>query len=119
MEKINIADKFSKITNYWHPYILAELNGQAVKAAKLKGEFIWHKHELEDELFLIFKGSLLIEFREKSVRLNEGDFFVVPKGIEHRPIADEECWVLLFEPSETFHTGDVLDERTVHKSEYL
>ena len=113
MKAINIKEKFGLFDDQWSPRILAECNGQYVKIAKLEGEFIWHNHADEDELFLIVKGSLLLKFRDGEVRLNEGEFYVVPKGVDHLPIADEECWVLLVEPKGTKHTGEVEDERTV------
>ena len=111
-EKVNIAQKFAQIAEYWKPYIAAELNGQAVKLDKLKGEFIWHHHENEDELFLCVKGRFRIEFRDRQVWLEEGEFLVVPRGVEHRPVADEEAWILLFEPASTLNTGNVENEFT-------
>jgi mannose-6-phosphate isomerase-like protein (cupin superfamily) len=115
MEKVNIAEKFAKISEYWKPYIAAELNGQLVKLDKLKGEFVWHHHENEDEMFLVVKGSFRIEFRDKSVHLHEGEFIVVPRGVEHRPVADEEAWILLFEPGTTLNTGNVQNEMTLRE----
>lgn len=112
MNKVNLAEKFSLIDEYWSPRIVGELNGQQVKLAKLKGEFIWHQHENEDELFYVVKGSLTIELDGGSVELNKGDFFIVPKGVKHRPVAKEEAWVLLFEPASTLNTGDIRNERT-------
>jgi mannose-6-phosphate isomerase-like protein (cupin superfamily) len=117
MEKVNIAEKFAKISEYWKPYIAAELNGQLVKLDKLKGEFVWHHHENEDEMFLVVKGRFRIEFRDKVVRLEEGEFIVVPRGVEHRPVADEEAWILLFEPGTTLNTGNVKNEMTIHDLE--
>ena len=111
-EKVNIAQKFAQIAEYWKPYIAAELNGQAVKLDKLKGEFIWHHHENEDELFLCVKGRFRIEFRDRQVWLEEGEFLVVRRGVEHRPVADEEAWILLFEPGTTLNTGNVENEFT-------
>lgn len=125
-DKVNLASKFSQIHEYWKPYIAGELNGQMVKLDKLKGEFVWHHHENEDELFLVVKGRLRIEFRglatspdtsTRSVSLEEGEFLVVPRGVEHRPVADEECWILLFEPASTLNTGNVVNERTVRELE--
>jgi mannose-6-phosphate isomerase-like protein (cupin superfamily) len=110
--KINLAQKFSQIHEYWKPYIAGELNGQLVKLDKLKGEFVWHHHENEDEMFLVVKGRFRIEFRDKTVQLEEGEFIVVPRGVEHKPVADEECWILLFEPASTLNTGNVENERT-------
>ena len=114
-EKINIAEKFSQIKEYWKPYIAGELNGQLVKLDKLKGEFVWHHHENEDEMFLVVKGRFRIEFRDKTVFLEEGEFIVVPRGVEHKPVADEECWILLFEPASTLNTGNVENEFTLHE----
>jgi mannose-6-phosphate isomerase-like protein (cupin superfamily) len=115
MEKVNLAEKFARISEYWKPYIAAELNGQLVKLDKLKGEFVWHHHEHEDEMFLVVKGAFRIEFRDKTVRLEEGEFLVVPRGVEHRPVADEEAWILLFEPGTTLNTGNVENELTQHQ----
>jgi mannose-6-phosphate isomerase-like protein (cupin superfamily) len=113
MEKVNLAEKFGLFDEYWSPKIVGELNGQHVKLAKLKGEFIWHHHEAEDELFLVVKGQLVIELREQDVVLEEGEFFIVPRGVEHKPVAEEEVHVLLFEPKSTLNTGNVRNERTV------
>ncbi|HLV87028.1 MAG TPA: cupin domain-containing protein [Candidatus Sulfotelmatobacter sp.] len=115
MRKVNIAEKFSKITEYWKPYVGAELNGQMVKFDKIKGEFVFHHHENEDELFLVVKGRFRMEFRDHHEWIEEGEFIVVPRGVEHRPVADEECWFLLFEPASTLNTGNVVNERTVAK----
>ena len=112
MDKINIAQKLSLFTDYWHPRIVGELNNQHVKLAKLKGEFVWHKHDEEDELFYVLKGTLTIELRDQVVTINEQEFLIVPKGVEHKPVADEEVWVLLFEPATTVNTGDVKCELT-------
>jgi mannose-6-phosphate isomerase-like protein (cupin superfamily) len=117
MNKVNIAEKFARISEYWKPYIGAELNGQLVKFDKLKGEFVFHHHEHEDELFLVVKGRFRMEYRDKDLRdhhewIEEGEFIVVPRGVEHRPVADEECWILLFEPASTLNTGNVVNERT-------
>jgi mannose-6-phosphate isomerase-like protein (cupin superfamily) len=117
MEKVNIADKFKKITEYWKPYIAGELNGQLVKLDKLKGEFVWHHHEHEDELFMVVKGHFRMELRDRNIWLEEGEFLVVPRGVEHRPVADEEAWILLFEPATTLNTGNVQNERTLHELE--
>ena len=117
LDKINIAQKFSQIREYWKPYIAAELNGQLVKLDKLKGEFIWHHHENEDEMFLVVKGRFRIEFRDKTVWLEEGEFIVVPRGVEHKPVADEEAWILLFEPGSTLNTGNVVNDRTLRELE--
>jgi mannose-6-phosphate isomerase-like protein (cupin superfamily) len=117
MHKVNIAEKFSKITEYWKPYVGAELNGQMVKFDKLKGEFVFHHHDHEDEMFLVVKGRFRMEFRDRHEWIEEGEFIVVPRGVEHRPVADEECWLLLFEPAGTLNTGNVVNERTVAQLE--
>jgi mannose-6-phosphate isomerase-like protein (cupin superfamily) len=119
MEKVNLAQKLSTFDDLWAPKIVAELNGQAVKLAKLQGEFIWHHHDVEDELFLVVKGRLLIQFRDRDVLLEEGDLIVVPAGVEHRPVAEEEAHVLLFEPQTTLNTGNVQDERTITEVERI
>jgi mannose-6-phosphate isomerase-like protein (cupin superfamily) len=122
MHKVNIAEKFSKITEFWKPYVGAELNGQMVKFDKLKGAFVFHHHDHEDELFLVVKGRFRMEYKDKDGRdrhewVEEGEFIVVPRGVEHRPVADEECWLLLFEPASTLNTGNVVNERTHHELE--
>lgn len=111
MEKVNIAEKFSLISEHWRPKVVGELNGQEVKLAKIKGEFPWHHHQTEDEMFFAVKGSFRIEFRDKTVELNAGDFLIVPRGVEHRPVADEEAEILLFEPQGVKNTGNIEDER--------
>ena len=116
-EKINLAEKFSRIKEYWKPYIAGELNGQLVKLDKLKGEFFWHHHENEDEMFLVVKGRFRIEFRDKTVWMEEGEFIVVPRGVEHKPVADEEAWILLFEPASTLNTGNVKNQFTLRELE--
>jgi mannose-6-phosphate isomerase-like protein (cupin superfamily) len=117
MEKVNLMEKFSRISEYWKPYIAGELNGQLVKLDKLKGEFVWHHHEHEDELFLVVQGRFRIEFRDRTVWLEQGEFIVVPRGVEHRPVADEECWIVLFEPASTLNTGNVQNQMTLHELE--
>jgi mannose-6-phosphate isomerase-like protein (cupin superfamily) len=112
MQKVNIQEKLATFSDYWNPRIVGELNGQHVKAVKVKGEFIWHHHDHEDELFLVIKGKLKMEFREKTVEVNPGEFIIVPRGVEHRPVADEEVEMLLFEPASTLNTGNVENERT-------
>lgn len=113
MRKINLSQKFDMFDEFWSPRIAAELNGQAVRLAKLKGEFVWHHHENEDELFFVVKGRLIIQFRDhEDVVLEPGEMLVVPRGVEHRPVAQEECHVLLFEPASVVNTGNVRDERT-------
>ena len=117
LDKVNLAEKFSRITEYWKPYIAGELNGQLVKLDKLKGEFVWHHHENEDEMFLVVKGRFRIEFRDRTVWLNEGEFIVVPRGVEHKPVADEEAWIVLFEPASTLNTGNVSNQFTLRELE--
>src|SRR3954469_17919235 len=114
-EKINLAEKFSRIKEYWKPYIAGELNGQLVKLDKLKGEFVWHHHENEDEMFLVVKGRLRIEFRDKTVHLEPGEIIVFPRRVEHKAVADEECWIVLFEPASTLNTGNVENEFTLRE----
>ena len=104
--KINIAQKLSLFNDHWNPRIIGELNGQAVKLVKFKGEFVWHKHDNEDELFLVLKGQFTMQLRDKDVEMNEGDMIIIPRGVEHRPVAQEEVSVLLFEPVATLNTGD-------------
>lgn len=110
MEKVNLAEKFSLISEHWRPKIVGELNGQEVKLVKFKGEFPWHHHETEDELFMAVKGSFRIEFRDRTVELSPGEFLIVPHGVEHRPVADEEVEVLLFEPANVLNTGNIVDD---------
>jgi len=112
MEKLNVGEKLALVRDRWNPRIIAELNGQHVKVVKLQGEFVWHAHAREDEMFLVVAGRMRIEFRDRTVELGEGDAIVVPRGVEHRPAADEECSVLLFEPATTVNTGDVREART-------
>ncbi len=119
MEKINLSEKLALFDEYWKPKIVGELNDQHVKLAKLKGEFVWHRHHLEDELFLVIKGQMVIKLRDKDVVLNEGEFFIVPHGIEHKPVAKEEVHVLLFEPNSTLNTGNMVNERTVQKPDAI
>jgi mannose-6-phosphate isomerase-like protein (cupin superfamily) len=114
MEKVNLKQKLSLFSDYWSPKIVGELNGQHVKLAKLKGEFVWHKHDNEDELFFVIQGTLKMEFRDKTVVINPNEFLIVPKGVEHRPVADEEVSVMLFEPASTINTGDNTGELTKH-----
>ncbi len=124
MIKVNLAEKFSMISEYYKPKLVGELNGQHVKIAKLKGEFIWHKHENEDEMFLIIKGKLLMELRAANseiriIELNEGEFLIVPKGVEHKPVVEKEVHLMLFEPAGTLNTGDTENERTVRDVEKI
>jgi mannose-6-phosphate isomerase-like protein (cupin superfamily) len=119
MEKVNISEKFSQFKEHWSPKIIGELNGQHVKAVKLKGEFTWHHHEHEDELFLVIKGQLKMEFRDKTTIINEGEFIIVPKKVEHKPVAEDEVEVLLFEPAATLNTGNVENEFTKKQLEKI
>ncbi|HEY9113415.1 MAG TPA: cupin domain-containing protein [Bacteroidales bacterium] len=119
MKKINILEKFSLFNDYWNPRIVGELNGQQVKLAKLKGEFIWHKHDNEDELFYVLEGSLKIEFRDSVIVLEPNEFIIVPKGVEHKPLAEEEVSVMLFEPKTTVNTGNYKGELTREKLEEI
>jgi mannose-6-phosphate isomerase-like protein (cupin superfamily) len=111
MEKVNLSEKFALINEHWRPKVVGELNGQEVKLVKFQGEFPWHHHEAEDEMFLAVRGSFRIEFRDKIVNLNEGEFVIVPRGVEHRPVADKEVEVLLFEPAQLLNTGNISDEK--------
>jgi mannose-6-phosphate isomerase-like protein (cupin superfamily) len=119
MRKVNLAERFSAFTEHWSPRIAGQLNGQHVKLVKFQGEFDWHHHEEEDELFLVIKGSFVMEYREfgvgRRMELSEGEFVIVPKGTEHRPVAEEEVQVLLFEPVGTLNTGNVRTDRTIDK----
>lgn len=114
MTGIDLREKFATFSEYWSPRIVAELNGQHVKLTKIRGEFIWHHHDHEDELFLVHRGRLRMEFRDRVVELGPGQMIVVPRGVEHRPVADEETEIVLFEPAGTLNTGNVTNERTVH-----
>jgi mannose-6-phosphate isomerase-like protein (cupin superfamily) len=113
IETINLAQKFELIRDYWSPRIAGELNDSYVKLAKLKGEFIWHHHDLEDEMFLVVKGTLRMRLREKDILVHAGEFVIIPRGVEHMPVADEEVHVLLLEPKSTVNTGSAGGERTV------
>jgi len=119
MNKVDLKEKLSLFNEHWKPKIVGELNGQYVKLAKLKGEFVWHKHENEDELFMVIKGKLKIKLRNNEVDLEEGQFFIIPRGVEHLPFAEEEVHVMLFEPKTVLNTGDKKNERTVEKIEKL
>ena len=112
MDKVNLLEKFGLFSETWNPKIAGELNGQEVKLVKLKGTFVWHQHEDADELFLVVKGKFTMEYRDRIISVGEGEFLIVPKGIEHRPVAEEEAWVLLFEPAGALNTGDVKDALT-------
>ncbi|MEP1306236.1 MAG: cupin domain-containing protein [Balneola sp.] len=114
---INLLQKFSKFNEQWSPKVIAESNNQLIKLAKIEGEFVWHNHPNEDEVFFIVKGNLLIKFRDKDVHLEEGELYVVPKGEDHFPIAEKECWVMLIEPKGTKHTGDTDFDRSVQEED--
>ena len=119
MQKVNLAEKFDLFSEHWRPRIAGELNGQQVKLAKLKGEFVWHHHDDEDELFLVIKGRLTMRLRDREIEINEGEFLIVPRGVEHQPFAEEEAHVLLFEPASTLNTGNIQNERTVANLEVI
>ncbi|PYQ48164.1 MAG: hypothetical protein DMF59_16890 [Acidobacteria bacterium] len=112
MDKVNLAEKLSTFSERWQPHIVGELNGQHVKIAKILGDFVWHHHEAEDELFLVVKGSITIRLRDRDVNLKEGEFFIVPRGVEHCPVAKEEAHIVLFEPAGTLNTGNLQNDRT-------
>jgi mannose-6-phosphate isomerase-like protein (cupin superfamily) len=112
LEKVNLSDKFRLFDEHWSPKIAGEVNDSYVKLVKFQGDFVWHKHEEEDEMFLVVKGSINIKLRDGDVRLGEGEFVIIPRGVEHMPVAEEEAHVLLFEPKTVLNTGDVRDERT-------
>jgi mannose-6-phosphate isomerase-like protein (cupin superfamily) len=113
MEKVNLAHKFSLFEDHWSPKIAGEINDSYLKLVKFKGEFVWHHHEAEDELFLVVKGRFLVKLRDRDIWLEEGEFVIVPRGVEHKPIAEEEALVLLLEPKSTLNTGNVRDEKTI------
>jgi mannose-6-phosphate isomerase-like protein (cupin superfamily) len=119
MEAVNISEKFSEFSDYWSPKIVGELNGQHVRVVKLQGEFVWHHHDHEDELFLVVKGVLLMKFCDREVQVNEGEFIIIPRGVEHLPVAEEEVHVVLLEPATTLNTGNVENQRTVKVLEHI
>ncbi|HZV59416.1 MAG TPA: cupin domain-containing protein [Candidatus Eremiobacteraceae bacterium] len=119
MDTINLEEKFSRFTDQWKPKILAEVNDCHIKAVKLKGEFIWHHHDHEDELFWVVKGTLRMKFRDRETVIREGEFVVVPRGVEHLPVADEEVHMVLIEPKSTLNTGNITNERTVPQLERI
>jgi mannose-6-phosphate isomerase-like protein (cupin superfamily) len=119
IEKVVLARKFEAIDDHWNPRIVGELNGQQVKLVKILGSFDWHHHEAEDELFLVHRGNFRMEFRDRTIDLAQGDILIVPRGVEHRPVAAEEAEILLFEPAGTLNTGNVLSERTVRDPQHL
>ena len=113
MDKVNLIQKFSLFNDHWSPKIVGDLNESYIKVAKLKGEFVWHHHEKEDEMFFVIKGKLIIRFKDRELKIEEGEFLIIPKGVEHLPVAEEEVWVMLIEPKSTLNTGNIKDERTV------
>jgi mannose-6-phosphate isomerase-like protein (cupin superfamily) len=119
METINLKEKFSSFSDYWNQRVIGEFNDCAVKAVKIKGEFIWHHHDVEDELFLVVKGTLRMKFRDHEAIVREGEFVIVPKGVEHCPVADEEAHIVLIEPKSTLNTGNIVNERTVAQLERI
>lgn len=119
MDKVNIARKLSLVKDYWVPRIAGELNGQYVKLVKFQGAYDWHRHENEDEMFLAVEGGFRVELRDTSIELEEGEFLIVPRGVEHRPVAQEECSVLLFEPASTLNTGNVRTDKTLEKLDWI
>ena len=119
MDKVNLSEKLARFTAHWQPKIVGELNGQHLKLVKFQGEFVWHSHEHEDEMFLVVRGRFRMELRDRTIELNEGELLIVPRGVEHRPKADDEVAVLLFEPAGTLNTGNVHDERTVERLERI
>jgi mannose-6-phosphate isomerase-like protein (cupin superfamily) len=119
METVNLKEKFTRFSDYWNPRVIGEVNDCQIKAVKLKGEFIWHHHDREDELFLVVKGTLRMKFRDREVLVREGEFVVVPRGVEHLPLAEEEVHVVLIEPKSTLNTGNIVNERTVPELERI
>ena len=119
MKAVNLLEKFNLINEHWSPRLLGELNNQTVKIAKLKGEFIWHHHENEDEMFFVVKGELIIKFKDQDIILKENEFFIIPRGIEHKPVAKNEVWVMMFEPISTINTGNVKSDITIDKVEKI
>ena len=112
MDKVNLRQKFSLFDEYWKPKVAGELNDQQIKLVKFKGPFVWHQHEMEDEMFLVIEGSFVMQFRDREITLSEGEFLIVPRGVEHRPVADREVHVVLFEPASTLNTGNIQDRFT-------
>lgn len=119
MQKISLSEKLSLFNDYWNPRVAGELNGQHIKLAKLKGEFVWHKHDNEDELFFVLEGTLIIEFRDKTIELNKNECLIVPRGVEHKPVAVNQVSVMLFEPATTVNTGDIKDKLTREELEWI
>jgi mannose-6-phosphate isomerase-like protein (cupin superfamily) len=119
MDTVNLSEKFSRFSDYFHPRVIGELNDSLVKAVKLQGEFVWHHHENEDELFLVVKGTLRMKFRDREAVVRAGEFIIVPKSVEHCPVADEEVHIVLIEPKSTLNTGNITNERTVAQLERI
>lgn len=119
MSKVNIAEKFAGIHDFYNPRVAAELNGQCIKLVKFDSPFVFHHHDNEDEMFLVVKGRFRMEFKDHHEWIEQGEFIVIPRGVEHRPVAEEECWVILFEPASTLNTGNVVNERTVRELEHV
>ena len=119
MENVNLREKLARFTEQWKPKVVGDLNGQQVKLVKFQGPFVWHHHDHEDELLLVVAGRFRMEFRDRHVWLEEGEFLIVPRGVEHRPVAEDEVHVLLFEPATTLNTGNVTDERTVDQPDHI
>ncbi|NLX90835.1 MAG: cupin domain-containing protein [Firmicutes bacterium] len=119
MDKVNLAQKFGQFNEHWSPKIVGEINESYVKIAKLKGEFVWHHHDKEDEMFFVIKGKLIVRFRDKDIQLEEGEFLIIPKGVEHLPVAPEEVCVMLIEPKSTVNTGNIKNDRTIDSLERL
>ncbi len=119
MDNVNLREKFERVKEYWSPKIIGEVNDSYVKAVKFKGEFVWHHHENEDEMFLVVRGTMRMKFRDRDVLVREGEFVIVPRGVEHMPVAEEEVHVVLFEPKTTLNTGNVRNERTLQELERL
>jgi len=120
IKELNILEKFEMITDYWTPKIVGELNGQYIKLAKIKDEFVWHSHQDEDELFHVVKGTLIVDFKDRTTYTKEGEILIIPRGVEHKPKTNgEEVWIMLFEPKETKHTGELIDEMTVENIDWI
>jgi len=119
MDKVNLADALARFSDFWSPKIVGDINNMQVKLVKVRGEFVWHHHDVEDELFLVIEGRLVMRLRDRQIELAPGEFLIVPHGIEHQPFAEEECHILLLEPASTLNTGNVLSERTVEHPERL
>ena len=118
-EKINFKDKYSKFSKYWSPRIIAEMNDYQFKLAKIKGEFVWHSHEHTDETFIVIEGEMILKLRNKDVTLSEGEMFVVPKGVEHKPCAEKECKILVIEPEGVINTGDIVNKLTINDEQWI